>query len=189
MSKGLLVIYSGPSGCGKGTVLKKVLERRPEAMLSVSVTTRAPRTGERDGVEYFFRTREEFERMLREDAFLEHAEYAGNCYGTPKRWVEEQREAGRTVFLEIEVHGGCAVMDRCPEAVSVFLEPPSLEELEHRLRGRGTEDEAVIGRRMDAARWELEQKRRYRYHIINDTPEAAAERICAILDAEAAARD
>ena len=189
MSKGLLVIYSGPSGCGKGTVLKKVLERRPEAILSVSVTTRAPRTGERDGVEYFFRTREEFERMLREDAFLEHAEYAGNCYGTPKRWVEEQREAGRTVCLEIEVHGGCAVMDRCPEAVSVFLEPPSLEELEHRLRGRGTEDEAVIGRRMDAARWELEQKRRYRYHIINDTPEAAAERICAILDAEAAARD
>lgn len=177
------MVYSGPSGCGKGTVLRHVLKDCPDAVLSVSVTTRAPREGETDGVEYFFRTREEFERMLKEDAFLEYAEYSGNYYGTPKAWVEARRDEGKTVILEIEVQGGLKVMKACPDAISVFLLPPSMEELEARLRGRQTEDEETVQRRLKAAEWEIQQKAAYRYHVVNDVPEAAAQRVCDLLEA------
>lgn len=174
--KGLLVILSGPSGCGKGTVLHQVMEQYENAVVSVSMTTREPRPGEVDGVHYFFVTEEEFKRHIRKKEMLEYAEYSGYYYGTPKNWVEEQRNAGRDVILEIEVKGGKQVIDKCPDAVSIFLTSPSLEELERRLRYRGTEDEKKIRKRMDRAVWELNQMDLYKYVIVNDeVPEAAAQ--------------
>ncbi len=181
MSKrGLLIIYTGPSGCGKGTVMAKFLPRNPETRMSVSCTTRAPRQGEIDGVHYFYITREKFEAMIAENAFLEYAEYAGNYYGTPKAWVDEQLEQGNNVVLEIEVQGALNVMKQRPDALWVFLLPPCWEELERRLRGRGTEAEEVILRRLEAARWELQQKDHYRFQLINDDVDetvAALERL------------
>ncbi|MBP3936869.1 MAG: guanylate kinase [Clostridia bacterium] len=181
MSKrGLLIIYTGPSGCGKGTVMAKFLPKNPETRMSVSCTTRAPRQGEIDGVHYFYITREKFEAMIAENAFLEYAEYAGNYYGTPKAWVDEQLEQGNNVVLEIEVQGALNVMKQRPDALSVFLLPPCWEELERRLRGRGTEAEEVILRRLEAAKWELQQKDHYRFQLINDDVDetvAALERL------------
>ena len=186
MSKrGLLVVLSGPSGCGKGTVVRRVLEKSPNTVVSVSMTTRLPRDGEVDGKHYFFCTRAEFEKKIAEGAFLEYAEYAGNYYGTPKAWVEEHRNAGQNVILEIEVQGGKQIIERCPDAVSVFLTSPSMEELERRLRGRGTESEEKIQRRLERAVWELTQVDAYRYLIVNDEVELAADRLIDIMELEA----
>lgn len=182
--QGLLVIFSGPSGSGKGTVLRSLLSGRGDITVSISATTRAPRPGERDGVDYFFRTQEDFERMIREEQLLEYARYSGNYYGTPASFIRSQREQGRHVLLEIEVQGALQVMERCPDAVSVFLVPPSMQELEDRLRGRGTETEDAIRRRLEAAHREISQMGRYQYVVVNDQVEKAAEDLSSILRAE-----
>lgn len=184
INPGLLIVFSGPSGCGKGTLVAKLLEKRSDTVLSVSVTTRAPRPGEIDGVHYFFKTREEVERMIREDALLEYAQYSGNYYGTPRVAVEEHLRAGRNVILEIDVQGAVQVMERCDDYLSIFLTVPSMEELERRLRGRGTEEEAWIQARMQAAKSELEYVDRYQYTVLNDEVDAAVDRLNSIIESE-----
>lgn len=182
--EGLLIVLSGPSGSGKGTIIKSLLEQRKDTVLSISMTTRDPRFGEQEGVHYFFRTREEFEQTIANDGFLEYAEYNGNYYGTPiapiQRWLYE----GKNVILEIEVQGAEKVMDKREDLVSIFLAVPSMEELEHRLRGRGTETDEVIERRLAAARQELTRAFRYQYVVLNDEVEQAVARINTIIDAE-----
>ena len=184
MPKGLLMALSGPSGCGKGTIVKALLDERKDTVVSISMTTREPRPGEVDGVHYYFRTREEFEKTIAEDGFLEYAEYNGNYYGTPiepiRRWLDE----GKNVILEIEVQGAEKVMDKWPDLVSMFIAVPSYEELERRLRGRGTEEEAVIQKRLAAARYEMSRAHRYQYIVLNDEVEKATQRINTIIDAE-----
>jgi guanylate kinase len=180
----MLIILSGPSGCGKGTVLARLLAERNDTVLSVSATTRPPRPGDIDGVQYFFRTREEFEKMIADDALLEYAEYSGNYYGTPAPYVEDCLAAGKNVILEIEVQGALKVMQACPEHVSIFIGIPSIEELERRLRGRGTEAEDVIARRMEAAKRELATANKYQSLVINDDVEQAVSRLQTILEAE-----
>ncbi len=182
--RGMLIILSGPSGCGKGTVLARLLAERNDTVLSVSATTRPPRPGDVDGVQYFFRTREEFEKMIADDALLEYAEYSGNYYGTPAPYVEDCLAAGKNVILEIEVQGALKVMQACPEHVSIFIGIPSIEELERRLRGRGTEADDVIARRMEAAKRELATANKYQYLVINDDVEQAVSRLQTILEAE-----
>ncbi len=179
----LLVILSGPSGTGKSTVIREVMRRRP-LFFSVSCTTRPMREGERDGVDYHFIIRERFEQLIAEDALLEYAEYAGRFYGTPRRPAEEQMAGGTDVLLDIEVQGARQVRARMPEAVSIFLAPPSREELERRLRSRGTDSEEMILRRLETAWGELEEARTYDYLVVNDEVAAAADRICAILEGE-----
>ena len=182
--EGLLIVLSGPSGSGKGTIIKSLLEQRRDTVLSISMTTRDPRFGEREGVHYFFRTREEFEQTIANDGFLEYAEYNGNYYGTPiapiQRWLYE----GKNVILEIEVQGAEKVMDKRQDLVSIFLAVPSMEELERRLRGRGTETDEVIERRLAAAKQELTRVPRYQYVVLNDEVEQAVARINTIIDAE-----
>ena len=181
---GLLIVFSGPSGCGKGTLVAKLLEQRTDTVLSVSVTTRAPRPGEIDGFHYFFKTREEVERMIQNDELLEYAQYSENYYGTPRAAVEEHLKAGRNVILEIDVQGALQVMEHCENYVSIFLTVPSLEELERRLRGRGTEKEEWIQTRMQAAKNELEYIDRYQYTVLNDEVDAAFDRLNAIIETE-----
>lgn len=182
--RGLLIVFSGPSGCGKGTVVEQLLSERDDTVLSVSVTTRSPRPGDVDGVQYFFRTREQVEQMIESDALLEYAQYNGNYYGTPREAVEQQLAAGRNVLLEIEVQGAEAVMSRCKEFVSIFLVVPSLEELERRLRGRGTETEESVQGRLCAAREEIKHIGSYQYVVLNDKVELAVKRLNTIIDAE-----
>lgn len=182
--KGLLVILSGPSGAGKGTVIRKLSEIRGDIRFSVSATTRAPRPGEEDGREYFFKTPEEFQAMVDAGEFLEYAGYVESRYGTPAAPVDRDLEAGYHVILDIEVQGAAQILEKRPEAVSVFLLPPSLEELERRLRGRGTDTEEKILKRLAAAREEYARAGSYRYIIINDDASAAAERLSAIITAE-----
>ena len=181
---GLLIVFSGPSGCGKGTLVAKLLEQRTDTVLSVSVTTRAPRPGEIDGFHYFFKTREEVERMIKNDELLEYAQYSGNYYGTPRAAVEEHLKAGRNVILEIDVQGALQVMERCEDYVSIFLTVPSLDELERRLRGRGTEEETWIQARMAAAKSELKYIDRYQYTVLNDEVDAAFDRLNTIIETE-----
>ncbi len=182
--RGTLIALSGPSGSGKGTIIKSLLAARDDTVLSISATTRAPRPGEEEGVHYYFRTREEFEQMIREDAFLEYAEYNGNYYGTPRAPIADWLAAGKNVLLEIEVQGAEKVMDREEELVSLFITIPSMAELERRLRGRATETEEKIQGRLSVARWELSRAFRYSYVVINDEVEMAVRRINTIIDAE-----
>lgn len=183
MGKGKLLVLSGPSGAGKSTVVSKLMERRGDVCFSVSATTRAPRPGEQDGVNYFFVTRERFEEMVRTGELLEHAEYVGNCYGTPRAYVEQRLEAGYNVILDIEVQGARQVMEAAPEAVLVFLIPPTLAELERRLRARGTESDEVIRGRLERAKEECRSDF-YRYIVINDDADTAAKELDAIITAE-----
>lgn len=173
--RGTLFVFSGPSGVGKGTLGAKLFaEFGDQIAFSVSATTRAPREGEIDGKHYFFISRQEFENRIANNDFLEYAQFAGNCYGTPKPYVMGLLEQGKNVLLEIEVQGAMQVMERMPECVSIFVLPPSLEELEHRLRGRGTVIEEKIQMRLETAQRELSCADKYRYRIVNgDDLEAA----------------
>lgn len=181
MSKGKLVVYTGFSGVGKGTVLKRIRELDDSVKLSVSCTTREPREGETDGVEYFFVTKDEFRRLIDEDGFLEYATYCDNYYGTPRKAVEEMLEKGFNVFLEIEVQGGMQVMSKMPDCVSIFVVPPSIEELERRLRGRGTEDEETILKRLAAVKTEQEYILNYEHTVLNEDVDRAAKEIISII--------
>ncbi|MBE6127486.1 MAG: guanylate kinase [Erysipelotrichaceae bacterium] len=184
MGKGSLIILSGPSGVGKGTVRQKLEDLGGVSFYySVSMTTRSPRPGEVDGRDYFFVTREEFEKRVKDGKFLEWAEFVGNCYGTPKDVVDSYREKGIDVLLEIETNGAEQVMAKCPDAVSIFIVPPSFEALESRIRGRSTEDEATIQRRLGKARSELEKASQYKYVVLNDSVERAAKEIADIISA------
>ena len=168
--KGLLFVISGPSGVGKGTICKKLLERRKELKLSVSVTTRAPRPGEIEGVNYFFRSEEQFQDMIERDEFLEYmCVFGKNHYGTPKAYVAEQRAQGNDVILEIDVNGALNVKKRCPDAVMIFIAPPSMETLKKRLVGRGTETEEAVERRFAEAVKELAAEGEYDYIVVNDS--------------------
>ena len=180
--RGVLLVLSGPSGVGKSTVIHKLMDLRGKMEFSVSATTRAPRPGEVDGREYFFVTREEFESMVERGELLEHAEFVGNCYGTPKSQVLRRLEDGITVVLDIEVQGASQVKALMPEALTVFIAPPSLAILEQRLRGRGTENEETIASRLIRAREELELAPTYDYTVVNDDADRAARELGEILD-------
>jgi guanylate kinase len=184
MGKGLLIVFSGPSGTGKGTVLSAYFAKHPEAQFSVSATTRKPRPGEQDGREYYFVSREKFMQMKQNNELLESAEYCGNCYGTPRAPIEKALKDGKDVFLDIEVQGGAQIRRLLPESVGVFILPPSIQVLGERLRGRGTEAEEVVENRLTAARREIPKAAEYDYAVVNDTVEKAAENLAAIVTAE-----
>ena len=173
--KGLLVVISGFSGAGKGTLMKKLLQDYEQYALSISMTTRAPREGEVDGREYFFATREQFEDKIKQGGFIEHAQYCGNYYGTPKDYVEQQMEAGRDVILEIEIQGAMKVKEQFPNAILLFVMPPSIAQLHQRLVGRGTETEEVIKERLLRANEEAVGIENYDYIIINDDLDACVK--------------
>lgn len=177
MRKGILLILSGFAGSGKGTIVKELTKRYDNYALSVSATTRLPRPGEEDGRDYFFRTRDEFERMIDADELLEHAEYVGNYYGTPKKYVEEMLNAGRDVILEIEQQGALLVKEKCPDAALMFVMPPSVKEVYNRLKKRGTETEEVIMKRMRQGANEAHVIEKYDFLIINDDLETCIEEV------------
>lgn len=177
-------VITGPSGVGKGTLIRGLMERRPELELSVSATTRAPRPGERDGVDYHFLAREEFDRRVAENDFVEHADYAGRSYGTLRSELEERVRAGKPVVLEIEVQGARQVRAAMPEAVQVFIAPPSLEALRTRLVGRGTDDAEEVERRLRVAERELAAQPEFGHVVVNDRLEDALEQLTAIVAGE-----
>lgn len=185
VERGLLIVLSGPSGVGKGTVRQALFSQEDTNFeYSISVTTRNPRQGERNGVDYFFKTREEFEEMIAQNKLLEWAEYVGNYYGTPVDYVEQTMQAGKDVFLEIEVQGALQVRKAFPEGLFIFLAPPSLSELKNRIVTRGTETNSLIENRMKTAKIEIEMMDAYDYVVENDNVERACERIKAIVLAE-----
>ena len=184
MSKGRSFIISGPSGVGKSTVLKALMEQRKNLYFSVSATTRSPRPGETDGVHYHFLDRDTFQQWIAEDEFLEHAEFVGNCYGTPKKYVYEAMEQGRDVILDIEVQGAAQVAAKMPEVVRIFVAPPSWAELERRLTERGTDAPEKIRGRLERAKEEVRLAGTYDYFVINDSVEHAMNELDAIMTAE-----
>ena len=184
MSRGILMVVSGPAGVGKGTVCKQFLKDNPQVKLSVSATTRSPRPGEEHGREYYFLTKEEFEEKIRTDNLLEYVCFVGNYYGTLKSAVEEKLAAGVDVLLEIEVEGAMNVKKKFPDSVLVFVLPPSFEELKNRLVGRGTETPEVVEKRLSRAKEEFLCAEHYDYVILNDEVETAAGRLFTILSAE-----
>lgn len=181
---GLLIVVSGPSGVGKGTVCNYLRGVMPELAYSISATTRTPRVGEEHGVNYFFQTKDEFQSMIQQDELIEWAEYVGNYYGTPRRYVEETLASGKDVLLEIEVQGAMQVKKHFPQGLFIFLAPPSLEDLRERIVGRGTETKESLSNRLAVASEELAQLSQYDYVVVNDKVEKASERIQAILTAE-----
>ncbi|SJZ96071.1 guanylate kinase [Pilibacter termitis] len=185
MTRGLLIVFSGPSGVGKGTVRKEIFDTPSHSFeYSVSATTRAKREGEVDGVDYHFISREEFEKMIENGEMLEYAEYVGNYYGTPLKYVNETLDKGKDVFLEIEVKGALQVKEKAPDGVFIFLTPPDLAELRKRITGRGTDSPEVIEQRMQTAREEIEMMSLYDYAVVNDEVHHAAERVKNIIKSE-----
>lgn len=181
MDRGLLIVYTGASGVGKGTVMKELLKSDDNLKLSVSATTRLPRPGETNGVEYHFVTKDEFEELIKSDGLLEYARYCDNYYGTPKKAVFDMLNKGIDVFLEIEVKGFLQIKEKCPDCVTIFLLPPSMEELERRLTGRGTEPIDVIKKRLETAKEELAYAPQFDYQVINDDVDRAKEEILNII--------
>lgn len=186
MSKGVLTVVSGFSGAGKGTVMKRLIQKYDDYALSISVTTRNPREGERDGIEYFFKTKEEVEAMIENDEFLEYARYVDNYYGTPRFYVEEMLAKGKNVILEIEIQGAMQIKAKNQEAVLIFVTPPSFEELRNRLVGRGTETADVIESRLKRASEEAEGMPSYDYILVNDQVEDCVDRLHQIILSERA---
>ncbi len=184
MAKGRLFVISGASGVGKSTVLGKVMASRPDLQFSVSATTRAPRPGEVEGKSYYFVTKEKFQQMIAQKAFLEYDAHMDNFYGTPRAQLEDKLQKG-SVILDIEPNGAFQVCSAMPEAVLIFIAPPSLQELERRLRSRGDTDETQIRLRLDRVKWEMEQSARYHYTVINDQVDACAEEILKIIAEQA----
>lgn len=181
MAKGLLIVYAGASGVGKGTIMKELLKSNPNFKLSVSATTRSPRPGETNGVEYHFVSKDEFKELIDNDGLLEYATYCNNFYGTPKKAVFDMLQSGIDVFLEIEIKGFLQIKEKYPECVTIFLLPPSIEELERRLTGRGTETEEVIRQRLDTAKSELTYADKFDYNVINDDVDRAKNEIIGII--------
>lgn len=183
--KGLLIVLSGPSGVGKGTVRQAIFSKgKREFIYSISATTRQSRPGEVDGVDYFFKTRENFEKMIEAEELLEYTQYVGNYYGTPIDYVKKTLESGKDVFLEIEVRGAMQVKERMPEGVFIFLTPPNMDELEARIINRGTDASPIIRQRMEKAIEEIDLMRYYDYAVENDTVENAVNKILAIIQSE-----
>ena len=184
MNKGILVVVSGFSGAGKGTVMKRLMEKYDDYALSVSATTRKPRPGEEDGREYFFRTRDEFEKLIEEDALLEYAQYVENYYGTPRSYVEEMLSKGKNVILEIEIQGAMKIKEKIPDTVLIFVTPPTIQELKDRLVGRGTETQEVIESRLKRASEEAEGIESYDYLLVNDVVEDCVDELHEIILSE-----
>lgn len=184
MNKGILVVVSGFSGAGKGTIMHRLMEKYDNYALSISMTTRDPRPGEENGREYFFRTEDEFSKLIQEDALLEYARYVDHSYGTPRAYVEEHLEAGLDVLLEIEIQGARQIKKKVPDVVSVFITPPSMEELKARLIGRGTESLEVINSRLMRAKQEAEGIEEYDYILINDELEDCVDCLHQIIQSE-----
>ncbi len=182
--RGALIVLSGPSGVGKSTVIARLLAQRRDIYFSVSFTTRKPREGEVDGVNYTFVDRPEFERMIAGDELLEYAQYVGNYYGTSLKVIREHLDRGEDVLLDIEIQGAAKVRKRCPDAVFIFILPPSPEELERRLRARGTDSDEVVAGRLERAREECREACRYDYAVVNDRVDGAVGEIVSILTAE-----
>ena len=183
-SQGILIVVSGFAGSGKGTIMKSLLAQYDNYALSVSATTRGPRPGEQEGREYFFRTRDEFEQMIAQEKLIEHAEYVGNYYGTPREYVEEQLAKGKDVILEIEIQGALKIKEKFPDTLLLFVTPPTAKELKSRLIGRGTETMEIIEERLKRAAEEAEGLEHYDYLIVNDDLERCVEEVHQIIQGE-----